>query len=78
MKDIEGRYLLINKRYEDLFSLKNQEVQGKTDLDIFPKEIADNFIKNDQNVMESGYRLKAKRRLRIRMACIPIFQLRFH
>jgi PAS domain S-box-containing protein len=54
MKDIEGRYLLINKRYEDLFDLKNQEVQGKTDLDLFPKEIADNFIKNDKNVMVSG------------------------
>jgi PAS domain S-box-containing protein len=54
MKDIDGRYLLINKRYEDLFNLKNQEVQGKTDLDLFPKEIANNFIKNDRTVMDSG------------------------
>jgi len=54
MKDLEGRYLLINKRYEDLFNIKNQEVQGKTDLDLFPKEIADNFIKNDKYVMDSG------------------------
>ncbi len=54
MKDIEGKYLLINKRYEDLFNLKNQEVKGKNDLDLFPKEIANNFIKNDRNVMDSG------------------------
>jgi PAS domain S-box-containing protein len=54
MKDIEGRYLLINKRYEDLFNLKNKDVQGKTDLDLFSKEIADIFIKNDRNVMDSG------------------------
>ena len=54
MKDIEGRYLLINKRYEDLFDVRNEEVQGKTDLELFPKEIADNFIKNDRNVMDSG------------------------
>jgi PAS domain S-box-containing protein len=54
MKNIEGRYLLINKRYEDLFNVKNEEVVGKTDLDLFPKEIAGNFIKNDRNVMDSG------------------------
>ena len=54
MKDLEGRYLLINKRYEDLFNLKNEQVQGKTDLDLFPKEIAEIFMKNDRSIMESG------------------------
>lgn len=54
MKDLKGRYLLINKRWENLFDVKNQEVQGKTDLDLFPKEIADKFMLNDKNVMESG------------------------
>ena len=34
--------------------VRNEEVQGKTDLELFPKEIADNFIKNDRNVMDSG------------------------
>ena len=54
MKDIKGRYLLINKRFENLFDLKNEEVQGKTDLDIFPKDIAEDFMKIDRKVMDSG------------------------
>ncbi len=54
LKDLEGRYLLINRRYENIFNLKNQEVQGKTDLDLFPIEIAEKFIKNDKKVMQSG------------------------
>lgn len=53
MKDLQGRYLLINKRWEDLFAVSNQEVQGKTDLDLFPKEIAEKFMKIDKSVMES-------------------------
>ena len=54
MKDLKGRYLLINKRWEDLFGIKNKELQGKTDLEFFPKEIAEDFMKNDRKVMESG------------------------
>ncbi len=54
MKSLEGRYLFINKRYENIFNVTSQEVMGKTDLDLFPKEFAEKFIKNDQQIMQSG------------------------
>lgn len=54
MKNLEGRYLFINKQWENIFNVTSQEVRGKTDLNLFPKEIAEKFIKNDQKVMQSG------------------------
>ncbi|MFQ5443060.1 MAG: PAS domain-containing protein, partial [Nitrospinales bacterium] len=54
LKDLQGRYILINRQHEKLFNVKNENVKGKTDLDIFPKEIAEKFIANDQKVLELG------------------------
>ena len=53
MKNIEGHYLLINRWYEILFNLKNDNIVGKTDYDIFPEEIATALRKNDQQVIQS-------------------------
>lgn len=51
VKDTDGRYLLINKHYEELFKIKQSEIYGKTDYDIFPKELADKFVENDKKVL---------------------------
>lgn len=53
LKTPEGRYLFINRIYEDLFHVKNEDVRGKTDHDLFPKEVADAFRENDLKAFES-------------------------
>ena len=53
MKTPEGRYLFINRIYEDLFHVKNEAVRGKTDHDLFPKEVADAFGENDLKALQS-------------------------
>ena len=53
LKDHEGRYLFINRRYEVLFNLINEEVRGKTDHDLFPSAVADVFRENDLSAWES-------------------------
>jgi PAS domain S-box-containing protein len=58
MKDMQGRYMMINHRYEDLFHLDRTEVKGKTDQDIFPQEIADAFQANDREVIAAGVALE--------------------
>lgn len=58
VKDLEGRYLLINRAYEEYFSLDRREMAGKTDMDIFPKEIAEHFRRNDLKVLQSGKALE--------------------
>jgi len=51
IKDNDGCYLLINRRYEEILGLGNEAVRGKTDYDLFPREIADQFRANDLRVL---------------------------
>ena len=51
-KDLEGCYLLVNSRFEELFRVKNDEIRGKTDHEILPEETADLFRNSDTTVLE--------------------------
>ncbi|MBF0381967.1 MAG: PAS domain S-box protein [Magnetococcales bacterium] len=53
LKDTQGRYLLINQRYSELHHITNEEIIGKTDFDIFPRELAEKFWENDQQVLKA-------------------------
>lgn len=57
-KDLEFRYLLINRQFEELFHVDRASILGKTDHDVFPKELADAFRVNDRRVKESGLTLR--------------------
>jgi PAS domain S-box-containing protein len=48
----DGRYLLTNRRFEQLFHLTTDQILGHTDHEIFPKDIADAFRANDVTVLE--------------------------
>ncbi|MBF0456302.1 MAG: PAS domain S-box protein [Nitrospirae bacterium] len=50
LKDLQGRYILINSQYETLFHVTKEGVVGMTDYDIFPREQADNFRAHDIEV----------------------------
>jgi PAS domain S-box-containing protein len=54
VKDIEGRFLTVNNKLEELLGVKNEELKGKTDYDIITKELADYYRINDQKVLEEG------------------------
>jgi PAS domain S-box-containing protein len=54
VKDLEGRYLQVNRRYAELFGLTDVELEGKTDYDCHPKEIADAFLANDREVIAAN------------------------
>jgi PAS domain S-box-containing protein len=53
LKDAAGRYMRVNRRFEGLFQVDRKEVVGKTDHDLFPKEVADRFRAHDQKVIET-------------------------
>ena len=54
IKDLDGRYVLINARYEALLGLKNEAVRGRTDFDILPRDIAQKVRRNDQKVLRDN------------------------
>ncbi|MFM9265146.1 PAS domain-containing protein [Tychonema sp. BBK16] len=51
IKDAEGNYLLVNHYFETLFHITKQQIGGKTDFDIFPKEKAEILRANDLKVI---------------------------
>jgi diguanylate cyclase (GGDEF)-like protein/PAS domain S-box-containing protein len=54
VKDLEGRFLLINRRFEELFHVTREGIVDKTDHDLFPKERADAFRANDLEALAAG------------------------
>ena len=52
LKDAEGRYLKANKAFVDYARLEGiQQVVGKTDFDLWPKELAEKYRTDDAEVM---------------------------
>ncbi len=54
IKDLDGRYLRINRQYEELFDVTNESVCGQTDHALFPAETAERLRANDARVLEHG------------------------
>ena len=54
VKDLEGRYILVNPAFEKDNDISSQELMGKTVYDFFPKEKADEFWQQELNVLKTG------------------------
>lgn len=54
LKDLQGRYLEVNRRFEEVFHVGNDQVLGKTDEEIFPAAEAACYRANDRHVLRSG------------------------
>lgn len=50
MKDLQGRYVYVNKRMEDLPEYRNGW-RGKTDADLWPSEMAAQYAANDRRAI---------------------------
>ncbi|MGH2643378.1 MAG: ATP-binding protein, partial [Chitinophagaceae bacterium] len=53
MKDLQGRYLLINRKFETTLNISPSEILGKTDYDFSKEEDADRYSEADQKVIKS-------------------------
>ncbi len=63
VKDLEGRYTLVNKRFEILHKLVRGEVLGRSDADLFPGKIARSFLQHDRLVMAGGSEVQTEEEL---------------
>lgn len=59
-KDLQGRYLMVNRRFEEMMNLSRIEVLGKTDFELFPKEYAQSLVAHDQQVLKTEKHLQAE------------------
>jgi PAS domain S-box-containing protein len=54
VKDLELRYILVNREYERRHQVQRDQIRGKTDFDIHPHEVAETLRANDRQVIEAG------------------------
>lgn len=54
VKDYEGRYKLVNKKWEEVIGLERKDVIGKKDVELFKNGIGEEFHAMDLSVMNSG------------------------
>jgi PAS domain S-box-containing protein len=62
MRDVDGRYLLVNREYERLFRLRREDIVGLTDHDLFPAAVADDFRANDLQAFARGVPVQMEER----------------
>ncbi len=53
IKDVEGKYLLTNSHFDNLFHMAKEQITGKTDGDIFPQDSSAVLRENDLKVIEA-------------------------
>lgn len=54
MKDEEGRHVYLSPTYEKRFGVRFEDWQGKTDFDLWTREIAEQFRSNDLTVLKQN------------------------
>ncbi len=54
VKDLEGRYTLVNKKWEEVTGNSRSSVLGRTDVDLFPGEDGLEFRRLDMEAMRRG------------------------
>lgn len=54
VKGLDGRYLYVNRRFEEVFRLESGTVLGRTDRELFARDQADHFQVHDRQVLDSG------------------------
>jgi PAS domain S-box-containing protein len=54
LKDLDGRYVFVNRTCQELMRRSRQEVMGRLDTELLPPHLADLYRANDRTVMESG------------------------
>ena len=54
IKDAEGKYVYANESAEKSFGVSGDDLYGKTDEEIFPRETAEQFRLHDRRAVESG------------------------
>jgi len=54
IKDREGRFLYINRHFEQLFGMSAESILGKRDRDFFPAERYAEYRRNDLQVLDRG------------------------
>jgi len=54
IKDTEGYYQMVNKKWEESTGLKREDIIGKKDVEVFPTSVGQAYRANDDEVIKTG------------------------
>ncbi|MDA8387419.1 MAG: EAL domain-containing protein [Nitrospiraceae bacterium] len=74
MKDSEGRYIAANDAYGKAAAMNPADIAGKTDLDIWPANLAKKIMADDREVMRTGKRMIIEESLRDRQGNVKWYE----
>ncbi|MFA5350885.1 MAG: PAS domain S-box protein [Candidatus Omnitrophota bacterium] len=63
LKDIDGKFIVVNDAFAKACGFKAEEIAGKTDFDLWPKDLAESYRSDDRDVMRSKKRKCIEERL---------------
>lgn len=66
IKDLQGRYQLVNRAFERFFQLCAEQVLGRSDHQLFPATVADALRNNDLCVTSLGHSIEFEEQLILR------------
>lgn len=58
LKDLQGHYLLTNLYFDNFFHLNKADIIGKTDFDLFPRELAKVYQAKGLQALETGHEVE--------------------
>ncbi len=76
-KDLAGRYLIVNKVWEQFNGHSRDEILGKTDDDLFTSHTAEMFKQNDKRVIESNRILEAEEIMEVNGEPVYFLSIKF-
>jgi PAS domain S-box-containing protein len=62
MKNSNGRYMLANRVCTEIFGSPDSEIVGKTDFDVYPEALAQQFSESDKRVIREGQPIQFEER----------------
>jgi len=65
LKDPAGRYLMVNRQWEELLSLPGGQALGRRDAELFPAEMAARFLEMDERVRAAQGPISAEEELQL-------------
>ena len=69
LKDREGRFIAVNNAFGAACGRRPDDLAGKTDLDVWPKELAEKYRADDREVMKMGRRKQVVEPMTDRSGC---------
>ncbi|HEX6333774.1 MAG TPA: PAS domain-containing protein [Flavisolibacter sp.] len=77
IKDIHGKYLMVNRTFEDVSGHPGASVLGKTDAELFSPDIAHEFASRDREALKKNAMVRSRHDMQINSDTFHFYAVRF-